>query len=96
MSACSVRVSAERNFGNSEGCVGRCDAKCYSAHEPECDCIWGGRNHGVGLQPAMENTATMVDPTGDLRERMQQMGGDRVVVMPELPLDEALSEGGQR
>jgi hypothetical protein len=73
--------------GNSEGVVGRCDAKCYEAREPECDCICGGRNHGVGLQRALENTADLVDPSGELRQRMQAMGGDRVVVQPELPLE---------
>jgi hypothetical protein len=33
---------------NSEGCVGRCDAKCHYAAEPECDCICGGALHGWG------------------------------------------------
>lgn len=46
---------------NSEGCVGRCDAKCSGATHPNCDCICGGRNHGVGEQQAMENTAEMFD-----------------------------------
>lgn len=41
---------------NSDGCVGRCDAKCYNATEPECDCICRGRNHGAGRDQAMENT----------------------------------------
>jgi len=40
----------------SEGCVGRCDAKCYNAEEDECDCICGGANHGAGIQTAMDNT----------------------------------------
>jgi hypothetical protein len=40
----------------SSGCVGRCDAKCYLAAEDECDCICQGRNHGAGLQNAIENT----------------------------------------
>jgi len=22
---------------NSDGCIGRCDAKCYNATEPECN-----------------------------------------------------------
>jgi hypothetical protein len=44
------------NVYTSEGCIGRCDAKCYNAHEPVCDCICGGVNHGVGLQQATENT----------------------------------------
>jgi hypothetical protein len=74
---------------NSDGVVGRCDAKCYSATGPECDCICGGQNHGVGLQRALANTAAMIDLTGDLRERMLAMGGDRVEVLPELPLESA-------
>lgn len=41
--------------GNSEGCVGRCDAKCYAATHPDCDCICGGKNHGVGLKQAQDN-----------------------------------------
>ena len=41
---------------NSEGCVGRCDAKCYAAVDPVCDCICRGANHGKGLTVAMENT----------------------------------------
>lgn len=44
---------------NSEGCVGRCDAKCYEASSPDCDCVCGGRNHGAGQQRAMENTREM-------------------------------------
>jgi hypothetical protein len=41
---------------SSEGYVGRCDAKCYTATEPECDCICGRANHGAGLAQATENT----------------------------------------
>lgn len=44
---------------NSEGCVGRCDAKCYNAKSPDCHCICGGANHGVGKQKAMDNTRDM-------------------------------------
>jgi hypothetical protein len=40
----------------SEGCIGRCDAKCYTATEPHCDCICGGANHGAGLAQAIDNT----------------------------------------
>lgn len=42
---------------NSEGCVGRCDARCYDASEPDCDCICGGMNHGKGQKQAESNTA---------------------------------------
>jgi hypothetical protein len=41
---------------NSRGLVGRCDAKCYEAEHPHCDCICGGANHGAGLAQATSNT----------------------------------------
>ncbi|MBA7628826.1 hypothetical protein ES703_36322 [subsurface metagenome] len=40
----------------SEGTTGRCDARCYNAKGPDCDCCCGGLNHGKGLQKAIENT----------------------------------------
>lgn len=46
---------------NSSGCIGRCDAKCYEAHDPHCDCICHGRNHGAGLQQALENTRALAE-----------------------------------
>jgi len=46
---------------NSDGCQGRCDANCYDAHEPDCDCICGGRNHGAGQQQAIGNTREMAE-----------------------------------
>lgn len=46
---------------NSDGCTGKCDANCYNATGPECDCICGGANHGVGLKKAQENTAKYAD-----------------------------------
>jgi hypothetical protein len=39
-----------------DGCVGRCDAKCYNAWGPECHCICQGTNHGAGKQEAIDNT----------------------------------------
>jgi hypothetical protein len=45
----------------SSGCVGRCDAKCYNATGPDCQCICGGRNHGKGKRQAIENTREMAD-----------------------------------
>lgn len=42
---------------NSEGCTGRCDARCYNATGPDCECCCGGKNHGKGLQGAIDNTA---------------------------------------
>lgn len=48
---------------NSDGCIGRCDAKCYNAKTPEhaCDCVCGGRNHGAGIKKAEENTRDYAD-----------------------------------
>lgn len=46
---------------NSEGCIGRCDARCYNATCGTCDCICGGANHGVGLKQAIDNTADYAD-----------------------------------
>jgi hypothetical protein len=42
---------------NSSGCTGKCDANCYDATSPFCDCICRGMNHGAGKQQATENTA---------------------------------------
>jgi hypothetical protein len=46
---------------NSEGCVGRCDANCYEAHDDRCECICGGMNHGAGRDRAVDNTTAMAD-----------------------------------
>jgi hypothetical protein len=41
---------------NSDGCIGRCDARCYNATGRKCECICDGRNHGRGLAIARETT----------------------------------------
>ena len=46
---------------NSDGCVGRCDAHCYEATHPHCECICGGANHGAGLKQAQDNTREYCD-----------------------------------
>jgi hypothetical protein len=46
---------------NSGGLVGRCDAKCYNATHPNCQCVCGGKNHATGKQQAMENTRELAD-----------------------------------
>jgi len=53
---------------DSNGCIGRCDAKCHEAEQPECDCICGGVNHGVGQKQAEINTRSMVEEK--LRENL--------------------------
>ena len=32
---------------SSEGCIGRCDARCYEAYDRRRTCICGGRKHGA-------------------------------------------------
>ncbi len=46
---------------NSDGCQGRCNAKCYDAAEKDCDCICGGRNHGAGKEQALDNTRELAE-----------------------------------
>ena len=46
---------------NNDGCKGRCDARCYEAREPHCDCVCSGRNHGAGLERAVENTRELAN-----------------------------------
>lgn len=41
---------------NSEGLVGRCDARCYEGRDERCNCVCGGANHGAGEQRAVDNT----------------------------------------
>ena len=45
--------------GNSEGSR-HCDARCYDAKGPDCECVCGGKNHGKGLQAASKNTRDMI------------------------------------
>jgi len=41
---------------NSDGLVGRCDKRCYDGTTKNCECVCGGKNHGVGLRQAAANT----------------------------------------
>lgn len=47
--------------GNSSGKTGRCDAKCYGASGGTCHCCCGGRNHGKGLNKAIDNIQDYAD-----------------------------------
>jgi len=35
--------------------IGRCDETCYNSKGKRCNCICGGRNHGIGKIRAMRN-----------------------------------------
>jgi hypothetical protein len=48
-------------YQSSGGDQGHCDAKCYDAHEPDCGCICGGRNHGAGKEQALDNTRELAE-----------------------------------
>ncbi len=50
---------------DSDGCRGRCDARCYNAKRPKCTCICRGMNHGKGLAAAQENTRRHADELYD-------------------------------
>ena len=45
-----------------EGCVGRCDAKCYNAWEPECDCICQGATTAPGSSRRSTTRASSPSP----------------------------------
>jgi uncharacterized metal-binding protein len=44
-----------------DGCVGRCDSKCYNAWGSECHCVCQGANHGAGKQEAIDNTRELAE-----------------------------------
>lgn len=58
---------------NSQGCVGRCDAKCHNAKEPECHCICGGAFHGVGSRIAMADRGHLTD--AEILENVRKIAG---------------------
>jgi hypothetical protein len=69
-------------------CIGRCDAKCYTATEPACDCICGGANHGAGLASAIENTRQQTEAW------VEKYAGERGVVEYRTELGQAVEQLG--
>lgn len=67
---------------NSDGLVGQCDAKCYNAKEPGCQCVCGGANHGAGQQKAIENTERMSETWIEEYTKANHLGKDAVWVQP--------------
>jgi hypothetical protein len=45
-----------------DGPTQRCDARCFNAKGGNCQCICGGRNHGVGIDKALDNVREMFAP----------------------------------
>lgn len=75
---------------NSDGCVGRCDAKCYDARPgSSCDCVCGGANHAVGRAQAEANSMAMVARmVSDYREAHPELTIERFKALLALPLFE--------
>lgn len=46
--------------GNSEGSRS-CTATCHDAKLPECDCVCGGRYHGKGSGPVLDQVRTDIE-----------------------------------
>jgi hypothetical protein len=59
----------------SDGSVRRCDERCYSASQEDCDCVCGGVNHGVGQKRAIEFSRELTDE--DILKDLDAHGPDR-------------------
>lgn len=61
----------------------RCDAKCYNGHDHRCTCICGGKNHGAGLQKALDNVRDIFLPAitenadAEIPEMIRELAGMR-------------------
>lgn len=72
---------------SSDGCVGRCDAKCHYATSPECDCICGGRLHGSRSNAIEQNTRDLLgdELVDELRAFAERNGLDVAELRVEFP-----------
>jgi len=71
---------------NSEGCVGRCDARCHDAKGFDCNCICGGANHGVGEKIAREDSRYITDEEIFAEADKLYGGGHLRIFRPKLQL----------
>jgi hypothetical protein len=61
---------------NSDGCVGRCDAKCHNADPSKpCDCICGGKNHGAGRDQAIRNNEELLGVSTEQIQKFAEAHG---------------------
>jgi hypothetical protein len=74
----------------SDGCIGRCDAKCYEATTPDCECICGGVNHGAGKSQAVANTQALAETWIEDYARAHHLGEYDAVVPARRPIQTAL------
>lgn len=76
--------------GNNPEGKRRCDAKCYDAMGPECDCVCGGVNHGKGLAEAQANVQELAELQVDqIAEIHGVSAGDLKIQLGLLPLGSA-------
>lgn len=71
---------------NSFGVTRRCDRSCYEAKGKRCRCCCGGKNHGVGLNQAIENAGEIVKEAaaGNVPEGLEQATFERLAVQLEM------------
>jgi len=69
----------------------RCDARCYNGHSKQCKCVCGGRNHGKGLQRALDNTRKIAE---EIIEQVEKEGGN--VKIAKQILQQEFKELGQK
>ncbi len=74
---------------NSDGLVGRCDARCYGAIGHKCTCICGGKNHAVGLVTAQGNTEHLA--IEELTRAGKTLYGGNVEVTKKMPPAEGVT-----
>lgn len=72
---------------NSQGCIGRCDAKCHEAERPECDCICGGLYHGKSGIQACNDRHVLTDD--QIFENCKALGIEGVlrIVRPDIQME---------
>lgn len=75
-------MSALITVHNGDHITGQCDAKCYDATGPDCNCICGGKNHGAGKAQATQNTIEMANEWIEAykQERGGLVEGEKVVI----------------
>lgn len=78
---------------NSDGCVGRCDARCHKATTPQCHCICGGRYHGGKAQGDLEERVHKFwDEVLDAAETKCREEGQRLEMLPRYAALDAIKE----
>lgn len=65
-------------------CIGRCDERCYNAEHDHCECICGGKNHGVGYKKAVGNTREQIAEWEQNWKEQKTHSSDKIRVSKEV------------